>query len=281
MRFDEFDEGLNLLPDPLRQRAAALRPYLNRTECDRCAQISDVIQTAVLAARYDELAAAEQFIGTAEGLVRDHDHAASGRTDATCRATFRRRDRVPRWADICGDLVAATDASFKHRTHGIGYVVSDGRFGLHGWPMSWLDPSGPARVLVDELRAVEFLLTGLTDQATRMTVLVDSAPALSYLWRWQTGDTAFLPPGYSLRPRMSGAKPALVRLAELVADLPNVTFEHVDSHAGHPLNEAADSLSRMARRRVHERFDVRTRARDLVNAFLHDWHTGRGATLAA
>lgn len=241
----------------------------------------DVREPALPHPRAGRLVAAEQLIGTAEGLVRDHDHAASGRTDATRRATFRRRDRVPRWADICGDLVAATDASFKHRTHGIGYVVSDGRFGLHGWPMNWLDPSGPARVLVDELRAVEFLLTGLTDQATRMTVLVDSAPALSYLWRWQTGDTSFLPPGYSLRPHNRSTKPTLVRLAELVADLPNVTFEHVDSHAGHPLNEAADSLSRMARRRVHERFDIRTRARDLVDAFLSNWHAGSGAAVAA
>jgi ribonuclease HI len=282
MRIDEFDECLDLLPEQFRERARALRPSLNRSGCDRCEKVADAVETALLAARYDELAHAERLIETAEGLAQHHDHAAVDRCrlDGNHRATFRRRDVVPEWEGASGELVAATDASWKHRTHGIGYVVSNGHFGLHGWPATWLDPSGPARVLVDELRAVEFLLSGLPDTATRMTVLIDSVPALTYLRRWQSGETT-LPDGYSLRPRTSGAKPTLVRLAELVARLPNVSFQHVDSHNGHPLNEAADSLSRMARRRVHERFDIRTRARDLVNAFLRDWHTGRGAALAA
>lgn len=52
-----------------------------------------------------------------------------------------------------------------------------------------------------------------------------------------------------------------------------MTFTHVKGHAGHPLNEAADALSHMARRRLTEQFDLRRRAADLVDAFLRDWHT--------
>ncbi|MGC5021244.1 hypothetical protein [Micromonospora sp. DT47] len=44
------------------------------------------------------------------------------------------------------------------------------------------------------------------------------------------------------------------------------------AHAHHALNEAADSLAHMARRRIEEPFDVRPRAHDVVEAFLRDWH---------
>ncbi|HEX5541640.1 MAG TPA: hypothetical protein VFX60_08750 [Micromonospora sp.] len=112
-----------------------------------------------------------------------------------------------------------------------------------------------------------------------MTVLVDSVPAVSYLHRWQAGKRT-MPPGYSLRARSRGSKPTLVRLAERLPHLPEVTFQHVKGHTGHLLNEAADALSRMARRRVHEQFDLRSRAKDLVNAFLRDWHSNSAATSA-
>jgi len=101
---------------------------------------------------------------------------------------------------------------------------------------------------------------------------VDSLPALNYLHRWQSGETEAMPAGYDLRPRHAGLPPTLVRLAELVARRPDLTFAHVKAHAYHCLNEAADGLAHMARRRVEERFDVRERAHGLVEAFLRDWH---------
>jgi ribonuclease HI len=105
-----------------------------------------------------------------------------------------------------------------------------------------------------------------------MTVLLDSLAALRYLHRWQDGDTAAMPPGYSLRPRAFAAAPTLVRLAELVRRRPDLSFAHVRAHRGHALNEAADGLSHMARRRVGVPFDVRPRAHALVDAFLRHWH---------
>jgi hypothetical protein len=101
-------------------------------------------------------------------------------------------------------------------------------------------------------------------------VLVDSSAALGYLARWRCGDTTRMPRGYSLRPR-GGGRPTLVRLAERVGQT-SAVFQHVKGHDGHPLNEAADSLSAMARRSVAESFDLTDRAASLVEAFLRDWH---------
>nr|WP_240942596.1 RNase H family protein [Planosporangium thailandense] len=184
----------------------------------------------------------------------------------------RGRGTVARWSRTAADLVAATDASWKGRVGGIAYVVSDGHFGLRGRVTDRLDPTGPSRVLINELRAVEYLLSGFVTAPERLTVLVDSRNALSYLYRWQAGDTTAMPAGYDLRPRTRTAQPTLVRLAELLPTLPGVTFTHVKGHAGHLLNEAADALSHMARRRLSEQFDLHGRAADLVDAFLRDWH---------
>jgi ribonuclease HI len=64
----------------------------------------------------------------------------------------------------------------------------------------------------------------------------------------------------------------------MVHRLPGVSFEHVKGHSGPLLNEAADALARMARRRVREPFDLEARAHDLVSAFLRDWHATSAAT---
>jgi hypothetical protein len=274
MRTDEFTNSLPLLPEALRDRAEALRPYLSLNRCQRCREINDAVNLALIAARYDEFESAAHQIEVAEALTSDHDHlASSGRRDASARG----RGLVARWMQTTADLVAATDASWKDKTGGIAYVISDGRFGLHGWPVKRMDPTGPSRVLINELRAVEYLLSGFATPPDRLTVLVDSIGALSYLHRWQAGDTPVMPPGYSLRPRTQAAQPTLVRLAEQLPGLPGVTFQHVKGHAGHPLNEAADALSHMARRRLTEQFDLPGRAQDLVNAFLRDWHAASAA----
>lgn len=273
LRPDEFDQALPLFPDALRERAGTLRPRLFGPQCPDCPDLTDPIQLAVAAARYDEYAGAEQLIAAAERLAAAH--ACPPSTAAATMARERSaggRGRVARWARYTEDLVAATDASWKRRCAGLGYVVTDGRFGLRGRPTDPLDPTGPSRVLINELRAVEFLLSGFAEPTERLTVLLDSRIALSYLRRWGAGDTTAMPAGYNLRPRSSGRPPTLVRLAHAVADRPDLTFEHVRSHTGHLLNEAADALCSMGRRRVEERFDAVSRAHSLVDAFLADWH---------
>ncbi|PZG21804.1 hypothetical protein C1I95_06565 [Micromonospora craterilacus] len=267
MRPDEFLRALDLLPTALYDRAFALRAYAGVTRCEECQRIGDALRLCLTAARYDEFASAGQLLDTAEQLAGRHGSACRAQPDQQ-----RGRGRVGRWATASVAVVAATDASWKGRAGGIGYVVSDGHYGLRGRGTGRMDPTGFSRVLINELRAVDFLLSAYDAAPAGMTVLLDSLAALRYLHRWQAGETTAMPAGYSLRTRRWSDQPTLVRLAGSVNRRPDLSFGHVKGHTGHPLNEAADGLSHMARRRLGESFDVRPRAHALVDAFLRDWH---------
>lgn len=266
MRPDEFLRAVELLPDDLRERAVALRAYVRPIHCAECELIGDGLRLCLTAARYDEFTSARHLLDTAQRQAIEHGTACRGQADPQ-----RGRGRVVRWARARGSVVAATDASWKDRAGGIGYVVSDGHYGLRGRGTGRMDPTGDSRVLINELRAVDFLLGAYDVPPVGMVVLVDSLAALRFLHRWQAGDTS-MPAGYSLRVRLWSDQPTLVRLAESVRQRPDLSFEHVKGHSGHLLNEAADALSHMARRRIGEQFDARRRAHDLVDAFLRDWH---------
>ena len=171
-----------------------------------------------------------------------------------------------------GPRVAATDASYKRGVAGIACVVSDGSWGLSRWaPGHRHDPTGPAAVLVAELRAVAFLLEG-PDQPRPPELLLDSTIAIRYLRAWQRGRIERMPEGYSLLPRR-GPQPAptLVRLAGIMAQHPEMQLHHVRSHTGHPLNEAADALASLAQRGLPT-VETRSRAGGLAEAFLRTWH---------
>ncbi|MGB2571887.1 ribonuclease HI [Micromonospora citrea] len=267
MRPDEFLHALTLLPTTLHDRAATLRAYTRPTRCPDCERIGDAVKVAVTAARYDEFTSAADLLDTAETLAAAHD---THRKPA--QSSQRGRGWITRWTHTAAPLVAATDASWKGRAGGIGYLASDGRYGLLGRGTGRLDPTGVSRVLINELRAVDFLLTAYEQPPVGMTVLLDSLAGVRWLHRWQAGETDAMPAGYSLRQRRWSDQPTLVRLAGQVAARPDLVFAHVKGHSGHPLNEAADALSHMARRRQVETFDLRPRARALAEAFLHDWH---------
>ncbi len=151
--------------------------------------------------------------------------------------------------DGSGPLVAATDASYKRGVAGIACVVSNGSWGLSRWGSAVRhDPSGPATVLVAELRAVALLLEG-PDQPRPPELLLDSTIAIRYLRAWQRGRIERMPDGYSLLPRRGPqTAPTLVRLAGIMAQHPEIRLQHVHSHTGHPLNEAADALASLAQR---------------------------------
>ncbi len=171
-----------------------------------------------------------------------------------------------------GPRVAATDASYKRGVAGIACVVSNGSWGLTRWaPGNRHDPTGPAAVLVAELRAVALLLEG-PDQPRPAELLLDSTIAIRYLRNWQRGRIERMPDGYSLLPRR-GPQPAptLVRLAGIMAQHPEIRLQHVHSHTGHPLNEAADALASLAQRGLPA-VETRSRAEGLAQAFLRTWH---------
>jgi hypothetical protein len=274
MRPDEARVLIALLPEELRDRADLVRRHTYRHGgCDPCRAAGEAMVLCLTAAQYDDLVVAEDLLGNAEHLVASHAHGDEVTSDRNLLAGLHgevRGYRPHRTGPPSCDLVAATDASWKGAAGGYAYVTSDGRWGLRSHSRYHLDPTGPSRALVNELRAVEFLLTAVQAPGLRITVLVDSAPALGFLAHWRTGDTWRMPRGYSLRPRSTGP-PTLVRLADRISRT-DVAFQHVKGHDGHPLNEAADSLSAMARRWVGEHFDVTDRATGLVKAFLRDWH---------
>ena len=172
----------------------------------------------------------------------------------------------------CGPLVAATDASYKRGVAGLACVVSNGSWGLSRWSTAVRhDPSGPAAVLVAELRAVALLLEG-PDQLRPPELLLDSTIAIRYLRAWQRGRIERMPEGYSLLPRRGPhPAPTLVRLAGIMGQHPEMRLQHVHSHAGHPLNEAADGLASLAQRGLSP-LETRSRAEGLVEAFVRVWH---------
>jgi ribonuclease HI len=282
MRPGEYRAALSLLPLELVNRAVRLQRYLLRgVECAACREVGETARLALIAARLDGPHAAERLLSLAERQLTDNDHLEGCRPipDRPKPATRVRHKHSPggvhgqvaRWAGH-RPLVAATDASWKRHSAGYGYLATDGRWGLRGWNSGRSDPSGPSKVLINELRAVELLVATIHDPGTELTLLIDSTSALAFLKRWQRGTVTSMPEGYDLRPRTSGAKPTLVRLAECVARMPGLRLEHVRSHSGHLLNEAADSLASLGRRRASQKLDVRARAQDLVESFLVAWH---------
>ena len=103
-------------------------------------------------------------------------------------------------------------------------------------------------------------------------LLLDSTIAIRYLRAWQRGRIERMPEGYSLLPRRGPhPAPTLVRLAGIMGQHPEMRLQHVHSHAGHPLNEAADGLASLAQRGLSP-IETRSRAEGLVEAFLRVWH---------
>lgn len=178
-------------------------------------------------------------------------------------------------------LIAATDGSLKGPHGGFGYVTYNGHWGLAARTMrGHLNPIADhgTGVLVLELRAVALVIDHFPGRAVRF--LIDSTEAIRYLHAWQSGHGYQMPPGYNLRPRRSGddPRPALVRLAESVSGRTDLRFVHVKGHAGHAMNEVADSLARIGRRAIGGGLGIEhavgERASNRVAAFLSNTRGG-------
>lgn len=302
-----FDASLDLLPEALRERALELRPYLFGARRDR--EVAESVELAFDAAYLRDEAAATAMLERAEARVASIAPKPSpgARPPAPSPTAKPRtvmmgglRGRVAGGPDAA-PLVAATDASAKKGARrrrddflGWAYITGHGHWGCGGRIFEGrLNPHRYGASLSGELRAVHMLLGDLGrefGEIPPMTVLIDSQGAIGFLRRWRAGHVDVMPEGYSLRPRHGPAagdgKPTLVRLAEAVASHPQLTFEHVAGHSGHPLNEAADGLARFARaclagERTGDRAALAGHASGLAAAFLAAWRDQGGPLPAA
>lgn len=170
-------------------------------------------------------------------------------------------------------LVVATDGSTKGRFTGWGWLAVNGEYGLHGFGHH-RQVVGPSAAAGAELRAIGDAVQHL--RFGRLRVLTDSQTAIFFAEAWRTGSER-LPDGYSVY-RASGRLAGLVRIQRLIYDnRDRLELQWVEGHGGHPLNEAADALARLARRYAEGKSglsadDYRARAAGLATAFLSSFN---------
>lgn len=150
---------------------------------------------------------------------------------------------------IPGDLIIAADAAISADTGciGLAHIATDGTWAMR---LRTVKP-----VLADnavyELYAVYYALhkRGL---GVPITVLTDSQDAVRYLNVWRDGGEIFPAEYRRHRPLFyqpeNVPQPRLEDFAALVAAHPEITYLWQPGHIGHPLNECADSLAKLAMR---------------------------------
>lgn len=172
-----------------------------------------------------------------------------------------------------GRVIATTDAAYKTRVTSFSYVVSDGRWALarRDCDDGGIDPTGPGAVLVAELRAVALLLERSTPLPA--VLFMDNKLAIRFLHAWQRGESERMPEGYNLHERWGPgtSTPTLVRLSMLMAEHPGIWIDRVRSRKGHSLSKAAGALASLSMRGLPAE-ETRSRAEELVQAFLTKWH---------
>lgn len=182
MQYDEFSRALRLLAPDLHERARSIRSCVLRAgDCPYCRIAERSLDLAFSAAAFDQHDWAGVLVAEAEHYVGVGRHPRGCSRHA--RAQLEKRlpgvhGDIKRWAGA-GPVIAATDASWKRGHGGLGYLTSTGRWGFRSRPEDRTDPTGRSKVLVNELRAVELLLSVL-GEVSEMLLLVDSLSALTY-----------------------------------------------------------------------------------------------------
>lgn len=149
--------------------------------------------------------------------------------------------------------------------YGLGTSIVPGRV-VGGRPLG--DGSGrdPERALQAELRAIANAMQTVDPQHP-VIILTDSRSAMDYVTLWRDGHQV-MPGGYNPL-RVSGRESTLARLARRAHEgAEQIDIRWVPSHSGHPLNEAADALAKMARAWATGRITRATAAADARRAVL-------------
>jgi ribonuclease HI len=277
-------DPLDLLDEPLRERAVALRRLLRKPGRTGRIEIAELVSDAADAAfAGDQSAAAacldraEQFAGplAAEAALalEAHDAAAAAaqeQQDAARAAWLASRDAARargkastvikagiagqvRTPPATGPVVVATDGSYRAPHYGWAYITSGGQWGCAASVFgSTAAPDGHQASLYAELRAAGLAAAHVDGPAVFLT---DSIAAIGLLRSWQAGDVTRMPvPQDASRAstetlRLAAKRrAALTGIAATIAGRPALQFAHVYGHRGHLLNEAADMLAKMAHR---------------------------------
>lgn len=175
-----------------------------------------------------------------------------GRGRSSTRDRYSMHGAIPELAQPAGvPITIGVDGSYKLVTTGVvrkpmswAFVTTSGVYGL-GTATIPGNIVGGDRALQGELRAIWWALHRAGADHP-VDLITDSMDAIELLRDWRSG-LYRMPRGYTLE-RASGRQATLLQLAQLVHQRGDeVTVTWVRSHTGHPLNEGADALARMAR----------------------------------
>lgn len=151
---------------------------------------------------------------------------------------------TPLTVGVDGSYKLITGAGRIRKPMSWAYLTTDGRYGL-GTSTVPGKIVGYQRPTQAELRAIWWALVH-TPRSHPVRIVTDSLDAVELMAAWRDGEM-LMPEGYTTE-RSSGREATLVQLAKLVhEDGDRITVEKVRSHTGHPLNEGADALAKMAR----------------------------------
>ncbi len=250
--FDAVIEVRDRVPEPTRLRFAIRLPtrspvLLNRVEIETI--LPDVMID------YPRSGDAELMRAAKSRLHRDVQTTAEDRA-------------------VTGSVTVATDGSVRGPVTGWGWLASSGEHRLLGFRHRRTQIGG-AVVLVAELRAIADAAHRL--RCADLMVLSDSKQAVDMVGRWLAGDFV-LPTGYTTT-RSSG-KAGLVQAQQRIhARRQSFSIEWLPGHTGHPLNEGADGLARLASRyALHDsglsRDEYVRRADGLARAFASQFVEG-------
>jgi ribonuclease HI len=274
---------LDLFTEPHRDRVIALRRYMRR---QRDLEVAELVSEAVAAAFAGDHDAAAGCLDRAETLAAKHPAIAppepkpriSLSLTEVLAGGLRGQASVPAGT---GMRMVATDGSRNGPYYGWGYIATTGEWGCAAEKYgSKTKPDGDLDATLAEFHAVGMACADLPGPAM---ILTDSTGIIPVLIAWKAGFTDRIPSGAALDGEVSRARQkALAAAARAVAcHRGRLIFRHVRGHAGHTLNEAADTLARLARQyRSGERrgdlAEVTARATGVAEGFLQAWH-GTGA----
>lgn len=152
--------------------------------------------------------------------------------------------QTPLTIGVDGSYKLITGAGLVRKPMSWAYLTTGGQYGFGTSTIPGRIVGGD-RALQGELRAIWWALVKIPTTHP-IAIVSDSQDAIELIADWKVGGEQ-MPHGYTLT-RSSGREATLLQLAHKVRDAgERIQTEWVRGHSGHPLNEGADALAKMAR----------------------------------